>query len=162
MARWFNFSHKKLHSNSWHHPPASQNHHTLLHQHFRPKLFTQLNIFCRFSSTSRQVNRRCWGPRCRSRTHKTLTGDQDPLRDNPLFQNLTFIFPRFYFLHLQRFARKGGKSRGKLPLSVLQLLRLQVKPPRLQGAVTFELLAYRRGLITTTTTTIGAINNGNN
>jgi len=28
----------------------------------------------RFSSTSRQVNRRCWGLRCKNRTHKTLTG----------------------------------------------------------------------------------------
>ena len=111
--------------NSWHHLPASQNHHTLLHQHFRPKLFTQLNIFCRFSSTSPQVNRRCWGLRCKSRTHKTLTGDQPPPRPKP--KTWLLFFPRFYFLHFAELCPK--KWQLGLPRITITIIRITTTAP---------------------------------
>ena len=110
----------------WHHPAASQNHHTLLHQHFRPKLFTQLNIFCRFSSTSRQVNRRCWGPRCKNRTHKTLTGDHPPLHPPPKSPKPDFYFPRFYFLHFTEVCPKNWQQ--GLPITIC-IIRITTTAP---------------------------------
>ena len=94
------------------------NHHTRsTHRHFRPKLFNakQLKMFSRFSSTSRQVNRRCWGPRCRSRTHKTLTGDQDPLC-HPPFPKPDFYFSSVLFPPFAEVCPKRWQKQGKITI----------------------------------------------
>ena len=85
-------------------------------------------FFFRFSSTSQQVNQKCWGPQCKSRTHKTLTGDQPTLRTH---QNLShpqsFIFPRFYFLHFAELCPK--KWQLGLPRITITIIRITTTAP---------------------------------